>query len=273
MLNETLKLLGLNENEINIYLTLISLWSSPASVIWKRANIERSHAIYIAKRLVKKWFITFINKNNSFIYTPVHPDDLLKIINNEKEKTNEKEIKLNWIIWELKNMINPNASLPKIQFFEWVDWMINIYKDMIKENKDIYDCNMVDRSFMHEDVINYWANEYMPQREKMTNRSFSLYNRPAWYDEYTKYDKKVRRITLFLPQEEFPFKSQILIYWKKVAFCSLAANDLTGAIIENESIWETQFSLFRLAWNYARTLDQNRKFKDVNIFLKTCDKK
>jgi len=50
---------------------------------------------------------------------------------------------------------------------------------MIKENKDIYDCNMVDRSFMHEDVINYWANEYMPQREKMTNRSFSLYNRPA----------------------------------------------------------------------------------------------
>jgi HTH-type transcriptional regulator, sugar sensing transcriptional regulator len=265
MLKNTLKTLGLNDNEIEIYLTLITLGSAPASVIGKRANIERSHTIYLCKRLVKKGFITFIEKNKTFIFTPVPPKELLKITEKEKKQVEDKETKLHQIIGELQNMINPNAALPKIQFFEGVDGMINIYKDMLKENKDIYDCNMVDRTYMHEDVINYWTNEYMPQREKMTNRSFSLYNRQTGKDEYTKYDKKVRRITLFLSQEDFPFRSQILIYGKKVAFCSLAATDLTGAIIENEAIWETQFSMFRLAWNYARTLPQNQAHRNVVI--------
>ena len=265
MLEETLKLLGLNENEINIYLTLISLGSAPASMIGKRAKTERSHAIYLCKRLVKKGFINFIEKNNTFIFTPVPPRELTLMIEKEKNEVAKKELKLNQAIAQLEKMINPNSSLPKIHFFEWVTWMINIYKDMLKENKDIYDCNMVDRSFMHEDVINYWAEEYMPQRRNMTNRSFTLYNRPEWFDEYTQHDKKVRRITLFLPQKEFPFKSQIMIYWNKVAFCSLDKNDMTWAIIENEAIKETMFSLFKLAWNYAKNLKENSVNKNVEI--------
>ena len=265
MIEKTLKMLGLNENEIKIYLTLITLGSAPASVIGKRTNIERSHSVYLCKKLVKKGFINYIEKNKVFIFTPVPPNDLFKIIEQEKRRVEDKEVRLQQIIGELKNMINPYATLPKIQFFEGVDGMINIYKDMLKENKDIYDCNMVDRSFMHEDIINYWANEYMPQREKMTNKAFSLYNRQTGFDEYTQYDKRVRRVTLFISSEEYPFKSQILIYGKKVAFCSLAANDLTGAIVENEAIRETQFSLFRLAWNYARTLPQNEAHKNVVI--------
>lgn len=265
MINETLKLLGLNENEISIYLTALSLGNAPASLIGKRVNIERSHTIYICKGLVKKWFLTFIEKNNTFFYSPIPPYKLLQITEKEKKEIEDKETKLNRIIWELESMINPNTSLPKVKFYEWVDWMIDIYKDMLKEWADIYDCNMIDRTFMHEDVINYWANEYMPAREKMTNRSFTLYNRPTGFDEYTQWDEKVRRVTLFIPPDIYPFKSQVLIYWKKVAFCSLDRKDLTGAIIENDAIHETQFSMFRLAWNYARALPKNKKYKDVEI--------
>jgi sugar-specific transcriptional regulator TrmB len=265
MLESTLKTLGLNENEIKVYLTLITLGSTPASAVAKRADIERSHTVYICKNLVKKGFISYVEKNNTFIFTPVPPKELLNIVYKEKREVESKEFKLQRIIGQLENMINPNASLPKIQFFEGVDGVINIYKDMLKDNKNIYDCNVVDRTSIHEDIIEYWEQEYMPQREKMTNKSFTLYNRESGKHEYTKYDKKVRRTTLFLPEKTFPFKSQILIYGEKIAFCSLSPTNLTGAIIENKAIWETQFSLFRLAWNYARLLPENEQHKNIII--------
>ena len=265
MIEKTLQKLGLNEKEIKAYLTLLALGSVPASIIAKRANIERSHTIYICKSLVKKGFVNYIEKNNAFIFTASPPKELFRLIEKERKELKQKETQLHGIIGALENMIHPATTLPKIQFFEGVDGMISIYKDMLKENEDIYDCNMVDRSFMHPDFINYWINEYMPQREKMKNRSFSLYNRESGFDEYTQWDEKVRRITLFLPKDKFPFRSQILIYGKKIAFCSLDASDLMGVIIENEAILETQFSLFSLAWNHAKTLPQNKKYKDVVI--------
>ena len=265
LIYHTLKNLDLNDNEINVYLTLLQIGSSPASAIGKRAGIERSHCVYICKRLLKKRSITFVEKNNAFIFTALPPKELFNILESEKRETEDKEIQLNRIIGLLENMVNENTSLPKIQFFEGVDGMIRIYQDILEANKDIYDCNIIDKSLVHKDIISYWKNEYMPQREKMTNKSFSLYNREEGFEEYTKYDKKVRRTTLFIPKEEFPFKSQIMIYGKKIAFLSLSSHDLTGTIIENDAIFETQFSLFRMAWNYAKTLPRNECYVGVEI--------
>jgi predicted transcriptional regulator len=265
MIEKVLKDLGLNDKEAKVYLTLISLGNAPASAIGKRADIERSHCVYLCKSLVKKGFANFIEKNNTFIFSPKPPQELFNILDQQKEEIESKKDDLSRVVGELQNMTNPHASLPKVQFYEGVDGMINVYKDMLKEGADIYDCNVVDRTLIHPKLIDYWTDTYMPAREKMTNRSFTLYNRETGYKEYTKYDEKVRRVTLFLPQEEFPFKSQILIYGKKLAFLSLAKDDCTGAIIENDAILETQFSLFRLAWNFARKLPQNKKYKDVSI--------
>lgn len=262
---KTLQDLGLNQNEISIYLTLLSVGSAPASTIGKRAGIERSYSVYLCKGLVEKGFIQSIHRNNSFIFTPLNPQELFHILEKEKKQIKHKEDQLHRIMGDLQNMLQPEISLPKIRFFEGVDGMIAIYKDMLKEQADIYDCNIIDRSTIHPEVIRYWSEEYMPAREKMSNRSFTLYNRQEGHDEYVAWDKKVRRITLFIPENIFPFKSQILIYAKKVAFLSMGATDLTGVILENELIRKTQFSLFHLAWNYARTLPENQEFKDVEI--------
>jgi HTH-type transcriptional regulator, sugar sensing transcriptional regulator len=265
MIEEVLKNMGLNDKEIKVYLTLMSLGSAPASAIGKRADIERSHSIYLCKSLVKKGFVSYIEKNKTFLFTPKPPKELFKLFNKQKKEIEEKETQLHRVVGELENMINPHASLPKIQFFEGVDGLIDVYKDILKEGADIYDCNVIDKTHVHPEIIDYWRDEYMPTREKMTNRSFTLYNRETGYEEYTKFDKKVRRITLFLPASRFPFKSQVMLYGKKVAFLSLASSDLTGALIENDAIWETQMSLFRLAWDAARRLPQNKEYKDVEI--------
>jgi hypothetical protein len=70
----------------------------------------------------------------------------------------------------------------------------------------------------------------------------------------------MNRTTLSIPKNMFPFHIGIHIYSSnKVALYSMSRNDMTGIIIENENITTSLLSLFKLAWDYAKTLPENNQ--------------
>jgi sugar-specific transcriptional regulator TrmB len=147
MVEDTLRELGLNDKEIKIYLSLLPLGSAPASILGKRTKITRSTAQYSCQQLVKKGLISVIEKNNSFIYTPESPDKIIYLLEQQKKEIENKEAQVNRIIGNLKNMMSTSAVLPKVQFFEGKQGIIDAFG---KLKKDISENHKVSN-----EILNY----------------------------------------------------------------------------------------------------------------------
>jgi len=240
------------------------LGSVPASIISKRTNIGRSTTQYTCQQLRKKGLISSIKKNNSLVYSPESPSKIIYLLDQEKREIEKKKNKVDLIMEELEDMINPGAILPKVKFFEGVEGIVTMFEDVLRENKPLYGALKIDKN-IDKNIIKYLEKEYIPKRKKLKNVSKMLFNDNEDTKKYRLNDPYVNRISLLLPIEKFPFDVCLHIYGNKIAFYSYQKKDLTGALIENELIRKTQFSMFKLAWNYARELHLNKQYSAITV--------
>jgi len=261
---EILESLGLNNTELKIYLALLPVGSVPASMLGKRTGISRSTAQYACHNLQKKGLLKVFKKNNTFIYSPEPPEKLVFLLEEEKKEIEEKEENVKRIVGELKAMINPHAVMPKVTFYEGVEGLKDMLDDVLIENFPLYGVLKISEETDPE-ITDYLMNEYTQKRMKLQNPAFMLFNDNKMTHDYRKHDKAVNRISLLLPDKEFPFDSCCNIYGNKVAFYSYESHDLTGVLIDNEHVASTQLSIFKLAWDHARTFKTNQKHKNVEI--------
>ncbi len=264
MIKETLRSLGFYDREIETYLTALSLGSTTVSVISKRTKIPRGTTHYICQELVKKGLLTMVEKGNTFIFSPEPPEKLLNSIEYEEKTLHEKKDQVNRIVGELRGMMNPHSVLPKVRFYEGVDGLKTMFEDALKHGIHLYGILAFDTE-THPDIMSYLKNIYTKKRIELGNSAHALFNDNEITREYRKNDKKVKRISMLLPKDNFPFSSNCHIYDNKIAFYSTNKNDLTGVLIENQLVRETQFSVFKAAWNYAKLLKVNTQYKDINI--------
>lgn len=264
MIEETLKKLGLNDKEISIYLASLTIGSSPASVLGIRTGISRSTAQYVCQQLAKKGIIRSIQKNNAFIYSPESPDKILYLLDQQKKELAEKEDQAYRIVGDLKAMMNPLAVLPKVRFFEGLDGLIEMFNDVLIENKPLFGIGKIDDS-IDDRILQYIQNIYVPKRKQLKNPAWMLFNENFATIEYQKLDLEMNRTSMLLPQKNFPFETCCHIYGQKVAFYSYRKNDLTGVIIENTYISQSQFSLFKASWQFAQKQVINKKYLHKNL--------
>lgn len=266
MVESILQNLGLQENEIKVYLALLSVGNAPASVIGSRVNIPRSTSKYTCLQLAKKGLVIKTVKNNTFLFTAKDPESLYTLLERQRKEIDNKEKDLSLIFSELKKIYNPHSVLPKVTFYEGPENIKKMFADVLKENATIYSALYLEKDDQIESSMrDYLYNVYIPQRKKLQTRSFGLFNDNEATKAYQKLDQAMNRVSLLVPEKLFPFETCYHIYGNKVAFYSYKKDDITGVIIENTHIRNTQFSIFKLAWSYARMLKLNHQYKSVDI--------
>lgn len=254
---ETLESIWLNEKEVKIYLTSLTLWQSSASILWKKSSIIRSTAQYTCNSLVEKRLLNKVEKWNTLLYSPEPPEKIISFVNKEYVSVEKKMQNVQSIMWYLNTLANPNAKLPKVKYYSWVEWIIDILEDIFTEKKEFYWVFSYVED-IHPDLNNYIQNIYVPKRIKTKIPSKFLFNNNQSSQEYMKNNEKMNRITMSIPKDVFPFSIWIHIYSEnKVALYSMSRDDMTGIIIENENITSSLMSMFQLAWNFAKTLPEN----------------
>ena len=90
IISQTLLNLGLNKNEIKIYLNLLQIGTASASVLGQRTSITRSTAQYACQRLTTRGLFHKIEKNGTFLYTAESPEKLLILLQNEHDQLKKK---------------------------------------------------------------------------------------------------------------------------------------------------------------------------------------
>lgn len=261
---ELLHQLGLEHQEANVYLSALRLGTSPASIIGKKCGIPRSTARYTCEQLIEKQLMVGSQKGNTKLFTLESPEKLQKLLDMQQEDLEVKQQKLEVAMQDLKRLFNPYTVMPKVRFYEGVEGLMTMFDDVLQEGKPLFGALHITET-IHPKILTYLNEVYTPKRAQLKNPAYMLFNDNPLTYEYRENDKNVNRTSLLLPEKDFPFDVCCHIYSNKVAFYSYEKADMTGVLIENELIKNTQFSIFRLAWNQARQLKANETYKGIEI--------
>lgn len=249
MLTTTLQHLGYSEKESKIYLALLELGTSPTSTIARFLRENRVTVYSSLKVLAKKGIILESRKNTVQVYTALNPEILI-----EQERTRYEQLKN--ALPDFLSLMNPHAKKPKVTFYEWLDGMKNLLRELILEfkwspNVEIHGflgAKSMDPSF--EEFLRN-ALEVEKQKPSETPTHVILVgDHDYWYANYCR-DKYV---TKTVEELTFPMEHEIFTYGDKVAILMYHSEELSGVIIESHSLAQWICSMFELVWKYAPDL-------------------
>jgi hypothetical protein len=265
-IRSTLSELGLSGKEIRVYLTLLSLGSAPASVLGKKTNIVRSTAKYTCEQLRRKKLVSVLTKNGTDWYTVEPPKKIFLLLEEQKHTLEQKTSAAQRILSSLEHLHHPQSTMAKVQFFEGVDGIIEMFDDVLITGETLFGAFRLGAN-IHLDILNYVKQTYIPKRKELENTAYMLVNENEATTAYRKRDAEMNRITLQMDKERYPFDTCMHIYGKKVAFYSYDEHDLTGVLIQNENIFHTQQALFRMAWELALMQPKNVQYSQIPLPL------
>lgn len=240
MIEKVLSELWFKEKESKIYIAALELWYAPVSTIARKSWVNRITAYTILKDLFKKWIATEFVKNKVQYYSVISPESLL-------EKTKSSLERLHGIMPDLMAISNLYANKPKIQFFDWVEWLKNIYNDHLVVAQPLY--SFLSVKPIPAQLKDYLDSEYMTQRIKKNIPAKVIVSNNTENRNYAKNDKKFLRETLVIQTPVFELDNEIIIYWgDKVSICMFPNNECSWVMIQSKSFHDTLLNIFSLIW-------------------------
>lgn len=265
MIEKKLEQLGLNKNEVKIYLAILPLGTAVSSTLARKTGLAKSTANYTCLQLAKKGLITKSQKKNYFVFTANNPDRIKLLLEIQKREISKKEREAESIAIELQSIFNPSTNLPKVRFFEGPEQIIEMLNEVLSFDTTLFVAAKIEKD-MHPLVKTYLNGIYEENRRKKKSPTYLLYNNDQETNDYKALETRKNAYSLFVPESNFPFRATCHIYQGRVAFYSFARHDMTGVIIENENIFEMQKALFKLSWNSALKLPINQGSSFSELF-------
>ncbi len=236
--------LGLTEEEAKVYLAVLELGGSYVSVIAKKAGVHRVGCYHTLGNLVKKGVVSTFTKNNIKYFAVESP----RILVNQTEERFNKAQKL---LPELLSITNALAYKPKIQYYEGMQGIKNIFEDTLSAKEELLGyTNLTDLpKVIPEDYLRDYAKRKIDQGIKTRMLSPISKEALAYLKHYYPkgFDHNLVEI-FFVNPKEFMFEYEINIYENRVSIVSLNPDELMGLIIESPVYAKTQRSIFNLAW-------------------------
>lgn len=236
--------LGLSKDEASVYLALLELGGSYVSAIAKKSGIHRVVCYKILDDLVGKGLVSSFLKNKVKHFAVKSPQILVR-------KQEEKLEKAQKLLPELLSITNALAYKPKIQYYEGLEGMKNIFEETLTAQSELLGyTNLEDiPKVIPEDFLREYARRKLMKGIK--TRMLSPHTPKALRYLQTYYpkgfDMNLVEI-LFVNPHEFHFEYEITIYGDKVAILSLNPDERMGLIIESPIYARTQRAAFQLAW-------------------------
>jgi sugar-specific transcriptional regulator TrmB len=249
--------IGLSNKEAKVYLTLLTYSEALASTIASKADIKRPTAYVILESLCKKGLATKVTKRKTLYYQSVSPHNLL-------DTTYNKFRKLEMAIPEMLKMHSLYLSKPNVSFYEGLDGLMQIMDDTLMYDKEVLcwaNADVIFTGYMKD----YYLKRYIPAKieKKVWVRAILNYDKEAV--KLKKRGECELREVFMIPKDDYLIKNEINIYGDKVAIIS--HQDKIGVVIQNQSIADTQKSIFKLAYKYAKLVEPTILTEDDKRYL------
>lgn len=254
MISPFLKSFGLNDNEIKIYLHLLSRGPMIASMIAKKLGMNRSSTYSALQALKEKQVIVDFEKNKVTYFKGIEPEDFRELC--EKKEREIKKLKNNAedIIDNLEKIreqqVAPAFDIEgKIAYYEGIDAVSMLIDEVLEAPGKEQLCFGLNK--YHTQVHPEDWKEYTSKRvgKKISVRSIQ----PATDDakEYMSRDKAELRETRLVDEDTYPSNCEINIQWDTIALFTTQWKIPSGMKMKNRYMANSLRSLFELAWEKA----------------------
>lgn len=232
-MEENFKEIGLTEVESKVYLKLIELKKATSGLISKKSGVHRRTVLDALERLIEKGLVSYIKENNRRFFSPANPERILEIMEEEKEKL-ENKVKL------IKPKYDISQAMEETVFFRGKQGIKTVFDDQIREGKTIF---VIGGSKNVENILDF----YFPRYNKIrVNKKIKLNIIFACEKISGKYTFASLR---YLPKK-YDTAVSTNIYGDKVAI--IHWDKLFVIVIKSKEVAKTYKNYFDILWGKAR---------------------
>ena len=237
-----LKQYGLTEKEIAIYIAVLTIGTSTASSLAHETGMTRSMAQYICQMLLQKGILTMRKEKNTFLYAAEPPEKLVYLLRQQQQELKFKEEQIHGIMSTLKGMMNPKSVLPKVEFYEGVRGIEELYEQILdlEQPLDTFEDNG-ELVRLVPDCVDHFIR---------TRKIRGIYNRVICPSDnpINATNPAELRETRMIDAREYPFSGDIAICGDMVSIFSFDTNLPVGIAIRHPDIVRNFKVLFNQMW-------------------------
>jgi len=244
---DALRKIGLTENEIKIYLDLLTSGSSTAYEIGKRAGIYRVHVYDKLEQLMDKGLVTHIYRGSKKYFQATDPTKIKQYLEDKKRELESQEEAVISILPELEAM----ANLPKedtfVEVFKGNEGLKYLLKDILKTEKEVLITGIDDAKY--QEALPIFMKQYFRdlKRKRIKERVITLKKKDIFL-----FGKDLAPTTNYRFLESTQFNpTNTFVYGNKVVIVTWGS-PVTAVMIKNNQIAETYRNHFEHLWRIAR---------------------
>lgn len=234
----TLKNLGLNDQEISIYLCLLRLGGSKASAVARELGIKRTTSYPLLKQLASKGFVNLYFRNNTRFYYAARPSKVSAIFQ-KKLDAFEK------LIPHLEMMETAQMQTTGLRFIETLDELKEFYRGILVEYKN-KEYKIISSAVGWESLDPDFFIQYRKDRGKQNIRTKLILSGESKTINPT--DPILLREWRYAPSK-YDFKSTIDIYDDKILVVSPHLSSL-AVVIAIPAMVDVFKSVFEMLWDF-----------------------
>lgn len=243
-----LKGIGLTENEIKIYITLLKLGSTTAYNLSQKTGIYRVHIYDKLEQLIEKGLATYVYEGSKKYFQATPPEKIMYYLEEKKKVIEKSEKEVKELLPQLKALTKIPKEDTRVEIFKGKEGLKYFLKDIIKTKKEVLITDIDDAKY--DEALPHFMPQYFRdlKKYKINERIITLKKKNVFL-----FDKKIAPTTSYRYLEEKQFNpTNTCVYGDKVVIVSWGT-PITAIMIKNKNIAVTYRNQFEYLWGIAST--------------------
>ncbi len=242
-----LKEIGLTDNEIKVYLTMLEENENLASTIAEKTKINRSLMYTILNNLMEKGMVSYVVKENRKYFMATDPEKILNVLKEKEELIKIQEEAVTKLIPSLRKLKLPKKEGEiKVEIYKGKEGLKTLLEDMLKTDKE-YWC--LGYSALAFDVLPYYTSHWHKKRIKMGVKRRIITKEQMRSNKAMKLPMTIAR---YVP-DALNIPISTMIYGNKVwIMLPSGKDDHVSILIESDKIANSHRNYFNLLWKIAK---------------------
>ncbi len=242
-----LRAIGLTENEIKIYLTLLRSGSLSAYEISQKTGIYRVHVYDKLEQLMEKGLVTHVFEGSTKQFQATNPEKIVHYLDEKKQTLASQEKEVKDIIPQLQLFASKTPAETRVEVYKGKEGLKYFLKDIVKTKDDVIISGVDDQKYM-EHLPVFMELHFRDLKRFGIRERIITTNNPHVFT----FSKKIAATTeyRFLDQKQFN-PANTVVYGNKVAIVSWG-DPITTILIQNRDIAETYRGHFEYLWSISK---------------------
>lgn len=258
-MNELFERLGCSETQAKVYLLLLELGPSIASMLAKRSRIKRVTVYGALEGLLQKGLVETFKKNNINYFQAVDPQVIQQLFDDKLEKEKHFNQQVHKSVQELKHIQDESKTQiidvkGVMKYYQGDEAVKTLITETLDYPEKLQYC--IGLSGYHVlQVEGHWRS-YIKKRVKKGMKVKSIQAETNEGKAYQKKDAKSLRETRLIPEKKCPDEGELNIIGDKIILYTSEGDEPWGVKIMNKKIARILKKLFELAWDHAKELNE-----------------